>query len=268
MNGNPHALLDDLTRCIGCRACVQACLDRQGFDRDAFDVEGLSASAFTVIEERGELYVRRLCMHCDTPSCASACPVAALHKTPEGPVVYDASRCLGCRYCIQACPFRVPRYEWDRPVPRVAKCDLCFDRLAQGRPTACTEACPVEATVCGPRDELLREAHRRIAESPQAYVPQVYGEHEVGGTSVLFLSPVSFASLGLPENLGDLPLPLLTKAALDRIPSVVTVGGALLLAIWWITKRREEVARAEASAALDLEAAEEPPRRLRGRNRP
>lgn len=249
------ALLVDITMCVGCRDCMKACMERQGFDGDPFDKEVLSATNYTQIEEHGEWFVRSMCLHCVTPSCASVCPVAALVKTDAGPVTYDASRCIGCRYCMQACPFGVPRYEWDKAVPAVAKCDGCYDRVTAGKPTACAEACPFGATVSGKRGELLAEAHKRLQEYPEDYYPHVYGENEIGGTSVLFLSPVPFEELGFQIGLGDVPLPELTWEALERVPGIVTVGGAVLMAIWWITRRRVEVARAEG--AMRLEAVDE-----------
>jgi formate dehydrogenase iron-sulfur subunit len=244
------ALLIDLTRCIGCRACVAACKEAHGLPGDDSDV-ALSATALTALAERNGLYVRRLCMHCQTPSCASVCPVGAIRKLAAGPVVYDASRCIGCRYCMLACPFGVPRYEWDQVVPAVRKCDLCVERMQRGEIPACAAACPAEATVAGSRDELIAEAHRRIDQSPGTYTPIVYGENELGGTSVLFLSPVPFESLGFPGRLGEEPLPDLTWNALQRVPGIVVVGGAVLLAIAWITHRREEVARAERGDARE-----------------
>jgi formate dehydrogenase iron-sulfur subunit len=247
LNPRSKALLIDITRCIGCRACTLACKESHAFPGDGEETE-LSATTYTVLLDKGEdRYVRRLCMHCADPSCASACPVGAFKKTELGPVTYDASRCLGCRYCMIACPFGVPKYEWSKAVPAVRKCDMCIERLEQGKPTACTEACPAEATVMGTREELLAEAHRRIRENPGTYHPHVYGETEVGGTSVLFLSPVPFEQLGFAA-VGNEPLPNLTWAALEKIPGVVTVGGASLFAIWWITHRREEVAAAAARA--------------------
>jgi formate dehydrogenase iron-sulfur subunit len=240
--GEARALLIDITRCVGCRACAAACKESHGFPGDPADDKDLGARAYTVVLDKGgDRYVRRLCMHCVDPSCASACPVSALRKTPTGPVVYDASRCLGCRYCMVACPFSVPRYEWDNPIPAVRKCDLCASRLAEGGINACAEACAFEATVAGTREELLAEAHRRIRENKDAYYPHVYGEEEVGGTSVLFLSPVPFEDLGFKVNLGSRPLPELTWNALEKIPGLVTVGGAAMFAVWWITNRREEV---------------------------
>jgi len=176
------------------------------------------------------------------------CPVGALQKTSDGPVLYEASKCIGCRYCMQACPFNIPRYEWDKVVPGVAKCDFCVSRGPAG--PACAEICPEEATIYGTRDELLAEARRRIAEDPEGYVPHIYGEEEVGGTSVLMISPVPFAAMGLPTQLPMEPLPMRTWAALSHVPDVITVGGAMLLAIWWITNRRTEVARVEAAEKL------------------
>ena len=245
MTTSPRGLLIDIVRCVGCRACVGACKEIHSFPGSDQETE-LSATAYTAMVDFGDdRHVRKLCMHCVKPSCASVCPVGALAKTPEGPVTYDASKCLGCRYCMVACPFGAPRYEWSRVVPAVRKCDMCVGRAAKGQLPACVEACPAEATVAGTREELLAEAHRRIAENPESYAPTVYGETEVGGASVLFLSPVPFEELGFRAGLGTEPLPELTWNALEKVPGVVTVGGAMLFAIWWITKRRDEVAASE-----------------------
>lgn len=242
-----RALLIDVKRCVGCRGCVAACKQAHGIAGDDSDSE-LSARALTaLVDVDADTHVRRLCMHCLDPSCASVCPVGAFKRTPDGPVTYDAARCLGCRYCMVACPFGVPRYEWHAVVPAVRKCDLCAERGQQGLPTACSEVCPAEATITGPRDTLLAEARRRIAEDPQGYYPHIYGEHEVGGTSVLILSPVPFEQLGLERDLPTTPMPTLTWAALEKVPGFVTVGGAALMALFWITHRREEVALAAAA---------------------
>lgn len=244
-----RALLFDVTRCLGCEACTAACCEANGLPEPR--AEDLCDRQFTVLRKAagqgGDLNCRRMCMHCLEPACVSACPVGSLRKTAAGPVVYDADTCMGCRYCMQACPFQVPRYEWTSPAPRVRKCSFCSDRLAEGKPNACAEACPAGASVCGDRDQLLKEARARLAAQPGGYVPKIYGEHEVGGTSVLVLSPVPFGQLGLPEGLPGEPLPALTHAALAAVPTVAGGSAVLLTALWWLTGRKARVARAERS---------------------
>jgi formate dehydrogenase iron-sulfur subunit len=244
-NPKSRALLFDVTRCVGCQECAKACKASHEFPGTGEETE-LDATTYTVVLDKGEdRYLRRMCMHCADPSCVSACPVGAFTKTELGPVVYDADKCMGCRYCMIACPFNVPRYEWTKPIPVVRKCDGCYERQKEGQPTACTEACPAEATVGGTREEMLAEAKKRIAENPGTYHPVVYGENEVGGTNVFVLSPVPFEELGMRTGLGNDPMPNLTWAALSKIPKVVAGGVVGLSAIYWITHRREEVAAAE-----------------------
>jgi formate dehydrogenase iron-sulfur subunit len=236
------AILVDITKCIGCRACEQACKEIHGFPMES--EAKLSVTALTVIEEHGDKFVRRMCMHCQDPACASACLVGALKKTAAGPVTYDASKCIGCRYCLVACPFNVPRYEWAKLVPYVKKCDMCAGRQAKGQPPACVEACPTGASIVGNREEILEEAQRRIL-GDSKYVKHIYGSEEAGGTSVFFISDVPFEKLGfvaVPHQ----PLPTLTANALGDTPTVILMGGALLSGLYWITQRRAEVAMAEA----------------------
>ena len=251
-NVKPRGLLIDITLCTDCKSCMKACMAKQGFTGDPEKVNGLSATSYTYVAvTKEEANVRQLCRHCVKPSCASVCPVAALRKTDLGPVIYDESRCIGCRYCMVACPMSVPRYEWNDATPAVRKCDMCHDRLAEGKPTACAEACPNEATVSGTREELLALARKRIAESPDDYEDLVYGEHELGGTSVLFLAPRSLGMSLFPAGLGDQPLPALTHRVLDKLPGVVVGGAATLFAFWWITRRRDEVSAWKAGRAVE-----------------
>jgi len=217
-----RAILYDATRCIGCRACGRACRAYQNLEQDPKQLEGvsfdmptdLSPNDFMILQayegepdektgQRRWSFIKKNCMHCNVPACASACPVAALKKTDEGPVVYYEDRCIGCRYCMLACPYTVPRYEWRDRVPRVRKCDL------NG---ACVKACPVQALVEGKRAALIAEGHRRIEENPDRYVDHVYGEHEAGGASYLILAGVPFEKLGLP----DLP-PMVRSSYADAL---------------------------------------------------
>jgi len=244
------AILFDSTVCIGCKLCEQACAERNGnpYDDAIAEEDFQSAHKFTVVLQKGDLFMRRLCMNCLDPTCVSVCPVGALHKSEMGPVSYFENRCIGCRYCVQACPFGVPKYEWGSTNPRVRKCTMCDDRVLAGRPTACAEACPTGATKFGNRDELLAEAHARIRENPSKYVDHVYGETEVGGTSILILSSVPFEQFGYRADLLNSPLPQLTYRVLSKIPDFVSLGSVLLGGIWWITHRRDEVAAAENPA--------------------
>jgi formate dehydrogenase iron-sulfur subunit len=237
------AMLIDTTLCIGCNSCQRACKEANGLSGD--DESTLSPTAYTALEEHNGVFVRRMCQHCVDPTCASVCPVGAFTKTPEGPVVYDVEKCIGCRYCMQSCPFQVPRYNWSSTNPRIYKCILCKDRVQKGLPTACSEACPTGATKFGNRDELIVEAHARIKAEPGKYVDRVYGQEEVGGTSILYLSSVPFEDLGFKTTLQKTPLPALTWNVLSKIPNVVTIGGAFLYGVWWITNRREEVKQYE-----------------------
>jgi formate dehydrogenase iron-sulfur subunit len=248
--GKQVSMLYDSTRCIGCRACQTACrewnkttVEKGPSGRYDMPLE-LSADTWTLIQlyqgENEHAFVKQQCMHCLHPACASACPVAALQKRDDGPVVYDPKRCIGCRYCMVACPFGVPRFEWDEVIPVIAKCTFCYDRLDAGQGPSCAEACPAGALVWGTRDEMLAEAKRRLEEHPDRYRDHVYGEHEAGGTSVLYLSQVDFKHLGLPE-LEDEPLPELSESiGTVVLPSLIIGGPIFLAAVRYLSNRRGE----------------------------
>jgi formate dehydrogenase iron-sulfur subunit len=243
------AILYDSTLCVGCRACEGACAEKWGnpYDDNIAKQEKLSAAKLTAVRTFGERYSRRLCMHCQEPTCASVCPVGALRKTELGPVVYEEDRCMGCRYCMAACPFQVPAYEWHSRLPKVKKCDMCFERQQKGLPTACSEACPTGATITGDREALIAEARKRIAEKPSEYHNRIYGLKDVGGTSVLFLSAVPFEQIGLKTNLPQESLPQLTWNVLSKVPDVVVMGSALLWGIHWLCHRKAEVEEIEGA---------------------
>jgi formate dehydrogenase iron-sulfur subunit len=254
------ALLIDITKCIGCRLCEQSCRELHGQPLEQGNgpsasagaaTAKLTATSFTVVEQHGDKYVRRMCQHCEEPACASACLVGAITKTSLGPVVYDAKKCIGCRYCMLACPYQVPKYEWNKLAPYVTKCDMCYGRIVAGQPTKCAEVCPVGATVFGGRDELLREASKRMAQDP-SYVQHVYGATELGGSSVLYLTDVPFEKLGFVVSQSTEPLPALSHAALKEAPTVVLVGGSLMFGLHWIIRRRREVLLVEGKKDKNL----------------
>jgi formate dehydrogenase iron-sulfur subunit len=194
-------------------------------------------------------------MHCEDPACASVCPVGALEKTKEGPVVYHPDRCMGCRYCMVACPFSIPKYEWSKAIPTVRKCQMCPDRVKEGKKPFCASFCTWGGIQSGTREEMLALARKRIAEEPDRYYPHIYGEEEVGGTSVLVIGAVPPEKLGLPIDLPKESLPKRTWAALSRLPGVVATAAAFCLSFWWITNRRDRIAE-EQSAARMKEARE------------
>jgi Fe-S-cluster-containing dehydrogenase component len=227
--GEGLGVLVDASVCISCRKCEWAC-NRQNHLTDksqaAFEDRAVcltprrpDASAYTIVNrypdapgsDRG-YGVKIQCLHCLHPACASACIVGALRKHPQGPVTYDAWKCIGCRYCMVACPFEIPAYEYARALePRVMKCTFCFERVVgEGRVPACVEICPNEALTFGRRESLIDAAYIRMTASPERYVPHLYGEHEVGGTSWMYLAPADLAHAGLPP-LDDRPIPETTE---------------------------------------------------------
>ncbi len=246
------AILTDVTKCIGCRECVMACKQVNQLESEIprrwTKEDGLSARNWTsIIERSGGEYVRKQCRHCLEPACTEACPVGALHKTPEGAVVYDSNKCLGCRYCMMACPYGIPRYDWDKQIPYVRKCILCIDRLREGKQPACTEACPVEATIFGDRDNLIVLAKQRIRESPGRYIDKVWGEDEVGGSSVLYISNIDLSFLTYGRPLGEVPLPARTRPAMSAVlPTFATMFGTMA-GLGWIIGRRMQNMKPEGN---------------------
>jgi formate dehydrogenase iron-sulfur subunit len=248
-----RAILTDTTKCVGCEKCVAACKKENGLAEDIpftwrLD-DGLNSTRWTTIVRRpGGVFVRKQCRHCIEPACASACPVGALHASGNGPVVYDPAKCMGCRYCMMACPFGIPRYQWEAAVPYVKKCTMCVSRQEEGKQPACTEACPTEATIFGDRDELVAEARRRIGAEPARYVDAVFGETDVGGTCVLYVSGIDLGFLHLGNETGEKPMPERTRYAMGAVPFAFIGMGALMGGLYWVIGRRNELASKHGGA--------------------
>jgi len=250
-------MLVDLTLCVGCRECEWACNDANGLPNqplEAFEDKSVfeesrrtTANQFTVVNRfppaqpgQEPIYVKRQCMHCNEPACASACLVAAFRKADRGPVLYNESVCIGCRYCMIACPFSVPTYTYDDAfTPAVRKCTMCHERVTErGEVPACAKICPREAITFGKREDLIVLARERIMRNPDKYVNHIYGEHEAGGTSWLYLAPRPFDELGFRSDLDDRPYPEYTKGFLSAVPLVLTLWPALLIGSHAFSKRR------------------------------
>ena len=233
--------LFDGTLCVGCKACVTACRDANGthpefntpepywdtpLDVSAYTLNVIKAYQHGTGEHKdreidGHAFIKKSCLHCVDPSCQSVCPVSAMQKDPEtGIVYYDVDACIGCRYCVVACPFAIPRFEYNTTWARLRKCELCSHRLAEGKIPACSAVCPTGATLFGHVSALNAEGHRRlnltpgetafyprftvdsgdVHEKPAAtYVGGLYGESEVGGAQMQYLSGVPHEKMGLPD---------------------------------------------------------------------
>jgi formate dehydrogenase iron-sulfur subunit len=259
-----YGCLVDLTRCIGCRKCEEACNRVNQLPEPSRSFEDPTVlnkerrpdeKSYTVVNryypgrigDQNQLvpaFVKIQCMHCQEPACASACIVGALTKQKNGSVHYDVSKCIGCRYCMVACPFEIPAYEYHDPItPRVMKCTFCHDRISQdgGKP-GCAEICPVEAITFGKRSTLLEVAGNRIRENPAQYVDHIYGEKEVGGTSWMYISGEPFQKLGFIDVPTD-PTPRLAEKIQHSLFSYLWSPIALygiLAGIMWKSRKNEK----------------------------
>ena len=268
-------LLHDATRCVGCRSCEVACrrvnfpespdamedpLDRE----QVFDaLRGTTDEALTVVnryQPEGSskpVFRKHQCMHCSEPCCATVCFVGAFEKTPEGPVKYHEDLCVGCRYCVMACPYQALSYEYDEPLtPRVMRCTMCYDRIKDGLNPGCADACPMGAITFGPREELIKVARERIRRHPDKYVDHIFGEHEFGGTSWLTLAGASFGELGLNDDAVHTPLPEIGSSYLGVVPAIITLYPGLLLGFYAFSKRKDKLARESEESAVTGAVAE------------
>ena len=243
------AILYDSTRCVGCQTCEFSCAEAHNLPEptgypEAGKIRKTDETCRTVVNayetSQGEVYVKRQCMHCNQPACASACLTQAMHKTIEGPVIWREDKCMGCRYCMVSCPFDVPKFEYHSANPKITKCNMCFERQEEGKLPACVENCPGEALTFGTRRELISEARKRIAENPDTYYDHIYGETEAGGTSFLYLSPVPFEELGFNTKIQNSSYPALTKGFLYSVPTVFVLWPMILLGIHDATKNNHK----------------------------
>lgn len=293
-------LLYDSTLCVGCKACVAACkrandmppeIDpsqaawNPGIWDTAEDTSGKTLNVIRVyrngtMEEKdraidGFAFIKKQCYHCVDPSCVSACPVSAMRKDPKtGIVSHDPSRCIGCRYCVYACPFRVPKFEYDRAFGQIRKCQMCRHRLAEGELPGCVDSCPTGATLFGRVDDLKAEAHRRLELKPgdtyayprgdisgfigpkmpdndkiveAVYLPEVYGEKVLGGTQALYLAAVPFDKLGMPyKNVPDHSYAAQTEFTQHALYKGMIMPGAVLTGLILLARRNADQHHHEA----------------------
>lgn len=243
------AILVDVTKCIGCEKCIAACIDKNhlNLEKSFFDREtsrdGLSADRLLSIKKiEPDRFARYSCMHCMEPACVSACLVGGITKSKEGPVIYDSSKCIGCRYCMLACPFHIPRYEWNETKPFMKKCNMCYDRIKENMLPACVEACPQKAIIFGDRNKLLHHAQSIIKQSRGKYINHIWGEKELGGACVLYISDVDLTKMGWPGKPAK-PIPQDTESVIEKTPVIALSVGGLLVGLNWIFQRKNELAK-------------------------
>lgn len=235
-----YGILYDSTLCIGCQSCEYACSEQYGLPeptevpepdviRKTDETRRLVINSYNT--SKGEQYIRRSCNHCNNPACASACLTKAMLKTDEGPVIWREDKCMGCRSCMISCPFDMPKFEYNSPNPKIQKCRMCFELIQEGGIPACVENCPTEALLFGKRRDLIEIAKTRIYAEPEKYNHAIYGEHEVGGTGVLYLASVPFEELGFRMDLGNTSYPELNKTFLYSVPAVLILWPAFLLGL-------------------------------------
>jgi len=253
-------VLVDTTVCVGCRRCEYACKiahDLPTSDINNYDDRSIfeemrrpDHTALTIVNEYDNpkdseipINVKVQCMHCDHPACLSACIVGAISKQENGAVIWDTDMCIGCRYCMVACPFQIPAFEFDKALdPKIMKCDFCYERTKEDNLPACVEICPVEALTYGKLYELHQVAHDKIKDNPDRYIDHILGDFEVGGTSWLYLANKDFYELGFPK-LGHNPAPGVSEAIQHGVFAYFVPPlsfYALLGGVMWLSKKNKK----------------------------
>lgn len=189
----------DATRCIGCLSCAAACKEENGVPGDPYHfrtwveryvylegedeprIDSQSSPADIAASNPGAVdpyrfadthegkkvekafFVPKLCNHCERPPCVQVCPTGATYRTKDGAVLIDQNYCIGCRYCVQACPYGVRTFSEDYGV--ADKCTWCYHRITKGLKPACVEACPVGARVFGDLDDADSDINKFLRDN-------------------------------------------------------------------------------------------------------
>ncbi len=261
------AMLLDVSKCIGCRACQVACKQWHELPAEETTNRGtyenppdLSADTWTKVmfKEFGEngtfrwLFRKEQCMHCIDPACVNVCPTGALKRHPSlGFIVYNRHRCSGCGYCVEFCPFLIPRMDKEKSIllgsgRMGGKCDFCYDRVSNGLEPACAKACPTGAIKFGERDGLIIEGKQRVQVLRETHPDaNFYGEHELGGLHMMYVLDESPEVYDLPVN-PEMPIAATslhverwTGVGLGLLAGAGMLGAAMLARARMIAEEKE-----------------------------
>ena len=237
------AMLIDPSMCFFCNACSVECKQQNSvpIGKNVFLTQMVihEAGKFPKVKQR---FIKRACNHCTDAACVDVCPTRALYHHKDGCVVLDQSRCNGCGYCSQFCPFQIPQLEimdTFSGTARSHKCTFCAERVGQGYETSCAAACPFGAITFGDREKLIAQGQARVKVLQSRGVPEghLYGEKELGGLHVLYVLEQKPRYYGLPDNP---QYPVIPKA-LDavKVLGYAALGATMVgLGVNWVIARR------------------------------
>jgi len=231
------ALLIDTSACLGCNACTVECKRNN-------NVPVGQKIAWTRIEEHevgsypqiAKHFVKTACKHCTDASCVAVCPTGAASKPDGVHVVINQEWCIGCGYCVEACPFGIPHF--GSPKGAAQKCTFCATGGLVNGQTACANACPFGAITYGERSELVSRGKARVAalQAKGVSKARLYGEHELGGLNVLYVLEDQPQAYGLPEA-----PQAVTRNLVGSWPGGLVAAGVVALPLWWLFGRKEEL---------------------------
>ncbi len=240
-------LLIDVTKCTGCGDCVDACQKyyklRTEVPTDLASPDKLSSYRYsTILNGPKDSHIKKQCLHCLEPSCEAACLVGALKKTKLGPVAYDKDKCIGCRYCMLSCQYKIPRYDWDLALPYVQKCSFCYERQLKGEIPLCATVCPEKALMFDERENLIAEAQKRLAAEPKKYIQHIFGLNEGGGTSYIYISHTDISDIiGFSKKIADTSIPKQTSPVVMTTPFLAGSVFTFLTVSYFIINRKNKI---------------------------
>lgn len=233
-------ILVDTSKCTGCKACSAACkewndlpAEKTSLVKSYQTMKDFTPTTFTYVNfdekyENGNMLLmmrKAQCFHCGEPSCLKACTSNAISKTEDGFVVIDHSKCIGCGYCEQFCPFGVPKV--DKVASKSFKCDGCVERITNDLKPACVSICQPGALEFGDADVMMEKAQQRLLaiqeKNPKA---NLYGDKIMGGTNYMYILLDDPKEYGLPAD-PSTPLSLFLWKDLMKPLGVVAIGGTV-----------------------------------------